>query len=342
MLSLRQIKTKRLAGLCRRTGEALHAGVDIRRVWAREAERGPGGDRRRLAKVSDGLARGESVTEGVAGINGFFPPLFCEIVDVGEQTGKLDAVLLRLADHYDHQLMLGRMFLLALIWPLIELTAAVVVVGLLIGIMGRLAPQVDVLGVGLTGDKGAATYAAIVVGAAVLAVVLFRIAGRVWSRLGLLARLTLMIPGLGRCLRNLTLSRMAWSLSMTTDVGMEVRRSVALAVRSTDNSYYTRHGQRIDEAIAGGGEIHEALRACGGFPQDFLDAMEVGEQTGRLAESMAGLSKQYQQRAETALGILTVLAQFAVGLLIAAIIIAIIFQLFSIYVGQIEDALNPI
>ena len=70
--------------------------------------------------------------------------------------------------------------------------------------------------------------------------------------------------------------------------------------------------------------------------------MEVGEQTGRLAESMAGLSKQYQQRAETALGILTVLAQFAVGLLIAAIIIAINFQLFSIYVGQIEDALNPI
>ena len=50
-----------------------------------------------------------------------FPPMLVQMVAVGEQTGKLDEVLHRLADHYEHLASMRRMFWIGIAWPLFEL-----------------------------------------------------------------------------------------------------------------------------------------------------------------------------------------------------------------------------
>src|SRR5437773_7089593 len=140
MLTDPRISHQELSLLCRRLGTALGAGVDIRRVWEREAQ-GHGSPtlRARMMRISDELIRGESLTEAVSVTGSYFPPLFRELVGVGEQTGNLAEVFLGLADHYDHQVQMRRAFVSWITWPMFQLVAALGVIGPVVGSMGCLA-----------------------------------------------------------------------------------------------------------------------------------------------------------------------------------------------------------
>ena len=80
------------------------------------------------------------------------------MVGVGEQTGHLGEVFGRLAEHYQAQVKLRRTFLSAIAWPMFQLLAALVVVGLLILVMGIIGNMngvpIDMLGLGLVGNRG--------------------------------------------------------------------------------------------------------------------------------------------------------------------------------------------
>ena len=56
-----QIGIRALAQLCRRTGTSLQAGLEARRVWEKEAERGGYTQKFYLSEVSRRVAAGQSV-----------------------------------------------------------------------------------------------------------------------------------------------------------------------------------------------------------------------------------------------------------------------------------------
>jgi len=55
---------------------------------------------REIDNVAEEVKRGQSLAEPL-GESGFFPPLLVQIVAIGEQTGKLDELLLNAADTFD-------------------------------------------------------------------------------------------------------------------------------------------------------------------------------------------------------------------------------------------------
>ena len=163
--------------------------------------------------------------------------------------------------------------------------------------------------------------------------------GAVWTRP--FQRLLLRIPGIGGPLQTLALSRLAWTLHLTMNTSMDVRHSLALSLRSTQNARYVDQIPTIDAEIVGGNSISESFRVAGGYPADFLDTLAVGEQSGKMVESMGTLARQYQDRARMAMTALAVVAGVAVMLLIAGLIIAMIFRIFiTSYLGPINEALK--
>ena len=340
-----RIGMKPLAQMCRRVGTSLEAGLEIRDIWIREADRGTPSQRRKVRLLRDAVGRGDSLTRGLTESGRFFPDLFCELVEVGEETGHLDRIFLQLADHYDHQLKIRRTFLAAISLPAFYLAAALGVIGILIlalGWIGQMTGEpIDILGWGLVGPRGLAIY---IVFLATVALVIFLIAraavrGDLW--IAPLQWIAVKLPLLGKALQTLALSRMAWTLSLTTNTELDVRRAVELGQKSTHNIYYTRHMDKVDQILMEGNEIHVALRRTEAYPDEFTDVVETGELSGRLSESMTTLSQQYQQRAHAALAVLTMLAGFAVWGLIAALIVALIIRIFvTAYLGPLNELLN--
>src|SRR5438309_7082626 len=123
------ISSRSLIQLCHRVGTAVRSGVDARKVWELEERHAIGPLKNALGTVRSQVASGGTVAEGMQA-TGYFPPMFVQMVAVGEQTGKLDEVLLRLAEHYEHMARLRRNFWIGVAWPLFSLVFGVVIIGL--------------------------------------------------------------------------------------------------------------------------------------------------------------------------------------------------------------------
>ncbi len=339
-----QISLRHLAELLRRVGTSLRAGLDPVRIWQRESSSLPTpGLRQAAAQVALQLGQGQAMHQALRSQR-LFPELVVELIQVGEESGHLAEVCLQLADHYDTVLKVRRAFLAAITWPVLELAAALGVVGFLILIIGMFDLP-DILGLGLRGPGGCMIYLGVLVGGFLLGWGLWRWArrGPAWARaLGdLLAR----VPGLGRFLELLALSRLAWALSLVLNTNMDLRRAVPLALKATGRHRYFKQSSSVVQAIEQGRSLTEALQATGVFPADFLDVVAVGEQSGQLPESMAQLAQTYNDQVHRMMHIIGTIGAFVVMVVVGLVIIGMIWALISHtllpYYRQIQELSQP-
>jgi type II secretory pathway component PulF len=230
--------------------------------------------------------------------------------------------------------------LASILWPVVQLGIAILVVGFLIWMIGFLREMthndtIDMLGLGLVGNRGLAIYAAFLACAGVLLWLVIRAIGRglVWTEP--IQRIVLQLPAIGKPLQTLALARLAWSMNVTLNSGMDVRRALRLSLRSTQNARYIDQIPGIDAEIMAGHSIHEAFCRAGGYPVEFLDTLAVGEESGKVVESMGLLARQYQDQARAALMVCAVMAGWAVWAVVAGMIIMLIFRLFSFYLNAL-------
>lgn len=305
-----QISYGRLAQFCHRVGTSVRAGIDPRRIWSLETGHGTSIQRQKMEEIGRRIAAGDTVSEAMRDARGYFPSLVCELVEVGEQTGRLDEVLLGLAHHYDHLVALRREFIRGVTPAALQFTAAVLIVGGLIWFMGIISPDTQILP-GLSGGSAVVTYFLLIATAlgAITAMVFATVRG--WFG-PVPMMLAMRVPMLGGCIKDMALSRFCWTLGMTLDSGVDARRSVKLALRSTQNTYYMSHEETVDRAILKGVLFVEALGPTGAFPEDFLHSLRVAEESGTHGDSMFRLAQEYQGRAERASRLLSQLATFAV------------------------------
>ena len=57
---------------------------------------------RTISNISDSVREGRGLTEPIR-LSGIFPPMVIQMVAVGEETGKIDELLLKVSDYYDEQ-----------------------------------------------------------------------------------------------------------------------------------------------------------------------------------------------------------------------------------------------
>jgi len=344
-----RIRLKPLAQLCHRLAIATKAGIDDRKIWRDESQRGSRSQRQFAEHVSTELATGRSVSEALPATGNFFPPLFRQMVAVGEQSGRLDVTYKRLATHFDCTLQARRAFLGKLSWPLMQLGLALFVIGLLIWVMGMLPMNnstdgagFDMLGLGLIGTPGLVVYMNILIFLGIVVFGLIEMARRgvAWTRR--LQRTAVNIPVFGGALKTLALARFTWALRLVLDTPMDLRKALPLALSATGNDYYSQCGPAVAMRIEQGQTIHMALAATHVLPVELLDNIAVGEESGSLVEMMERVSAEYQERAGTAMSVLAQIAGYAIWLLVAGVIIIMIFQLFSGYLDVLEDAAKPI
>lgn len=339
-----RITTRHLARICHNVGTGLHAGLDVRRIWEHESQRGPQSARPYLEDVRQQIDTGESLAAAVKHPRNFFPPLFCEMVEVGERTGRLERVFQRLAEHYEQGLVLRRNLVAGIAWPLIELTLGVLVVGFLIWILGALTGgnEKPMTVFGLSGARGALIWFSGV--GTVAALIALPIVGfsKGWFDPGPFYRVLLHVPGLGRGLRVIAMSRLTWALAMATDSDLPPDKAIELALRSTQNSYYTDLLEQMRLTIRRGGEMHDAFRKTGRYPPEFVEAIQTGELTGRVSETVQILSREYDERAKLWYRGLSVAVGFGIFLLVAAFMIIMIFQIAQLYLSPINEALQDI
>ena len=333
MLPFTGVPLADLMRFCRLARHGLQAGLSAVDVFRQQADRGPPSLRPTISAVAERLAAGDGLEDTLKTEGGRLPPLFVTMVAVGEQTGHLPEAFAELERYYDLQLSLRRQFRADIFWPVFQFVMAIGVIGLMILILGLIAPAgttpLDPIGLG-TGVRGATTWLLVV----------FGVIATVWGGLHLLQRATrqsaavdrflLRLPAIGPCLESLALARMCLALRLTLGAGLPVKAAVRRSLDATGNAAYPARYEDAAAALRRGDDLTTILRACRIFPTDFLDTVESAEEGGRVPEVMEQQARFYQEESSLRLRILTRLAGFGVWLIVAVLIIIAIFRIYFI------------
>ena len=340
---------KATADWCRAIGSPLRAGLSVKealRLAAKQADSNISGY---SAALLQRLEDGDSLAEALDLVPLRAPSLLRAMAKVGERTGRFPEALRDLENYYRFQLTLRRQFISQMTYPVIQLFAALCIVGLLIYVMGILGnangpggKRFDPLGMGLFGASGAMIWFAMTFG------MLFGVVGLVWT---LRKRATtsqsmdgflLRVPALGPCLESLAMTRLCYAMGMTMDSNLSIKKSLPLAFDATDNGAYRPLAEPIVAAISKKGtgiadafEEHEKR-----FPAEFLSVVRTGEEAGSLPEEMTRLARHFNEQANLRMQILNQAAGWAVWSMVAALIVFLIFRLALSYVGILNDAVK--
>lgn len=342
MLFSSRLSLSVLLGWCRALKHGLDAGLSPVRVFRHQAKSGPVSARPLAERLADRLESGESLADAMAPDRTRFPQLFRELVAVGEHTGRLHETFATLEEYFETVQTARKDLIRALIWPAIMYVAAILIITVLILVMGMIPGGFDPLGFGLTGATGAMTFlfgAFTVTAIGIFLLIQLRDDEDVRSRV---EGAILPVPGIGACLRAFALQRFSMAMHMTAEAGLRADQTIKLSLRATANRAYQWHSERAAKLARNGQEIGDVLEGCGTslFPDDFLDAVRVGDESGQLAEVMAKLAKQYREESARKLKILTMAAGGLVYMMVAMMVIMMIFRIVSAISGIYDDAMR--
>lgn len=344
-----RIGLKPLAAFCRRFATSLSAGLDILGTVEREAtSHAPRDLRHQMALIHhDVRISGLSFAEAVANTGSFFPPVFRELVAVGEETGQLPETLRRLADNFEYRIRMRRTLLAGSFWPLLQGAAALFIISMIILVQGFLPKdangnEVDLLQLGLSGMDGFLIYWAVVGVAVFLLFLLGRavMRGAFWTRP--LQKILLRIPVLGTFLEAVAMGNLAWSLSLTMNTSLDLRRSIPLSLNATNNAQYKEVIPEIVEGATSGLSLYESFSDTHAFPGEFLDVLQVGEESGQLPEAMHNFSERCRETAETLLHRLAIIGGVMVAMLIGGLILLVIFRMLSATLFPYFETINEL
>lgn len=338
-----RVSTRQLALLTRSLGVSLQAGVPVVQTIT-TASRKTSDSRLRavMGEVADDVKSGSTLTEAFDSHGVYFPDLFVDMVSVAEQTGALPEVLLALSEHYENNLRLRKDFLSQIAWPVIQLTAAVLILALLIYVLGWISErgggtEVDILGWGLLGASGAIKWLGGWAAAIALGWFGYRVLAASLSGRKTMHQLLMNIPVVGTCLRNFAIARFSWAFHLTQSAGMPIDESLDASLAATANGAFDAAAPAIVQDITDGETLSDALHRSRLFPEEFINIVHVSETSGTVPEALHRLSPQFEEDARRSLKTLTMVAGWLVWLLVAGFIIFVIFKIVLWYTGLINS-----
>jgi len=275
---------------------------------------------------------------------GAFPVYLTDMVDLAENTGKLQDVLLALARHYDRQQRLASDLRGALVVPLTLLVVMVAVVVLLMTqvlpiferVFAMLGVRMGAVASALLAAGTALAQVGAVLGAviAVIAVAAVAVAAVPALREKFVAWFRLNFGGKG-VLGQFAAAQFASSLSMSVASGMTMEDSVELSAGLCGGAReIDRKTALCRERIQDGGSTADALAECGMFTGRDCRLLKLAERTGTLSDTLEDLAVRQEEAASRKLDSLVGVIEPAVvvisGILAGVILVSVMLPLMSL------------
>lgn len=323
---------------CRAIKFSISAGLPLVKIFRQQAKSGPRPLRAVAADLADKLAAGESFEDALEPHRDRFPPLFVELVAVGEQTGKLEAAFDELDRYYESSLHTQRKFRSQLAYPAIQFLAAVFIIAGLIFILGFIGGgKMSVFG--LNGAGGAVTFLCLTLGPVLALLMFLKLSADSVRWRAKIEGWLLWLPAWGPALRMFASQRFVVALGMTAEAGLRAEKALTYSFRATANSAFQNGADRAIAVVKRGGEVADAVEASGApFPPDFHPTVVVAEETGSMTEVCDRLANNYREEGERLLKQASQMTAWAIYACVCIMIVIAIFNIASIYLGALSGA----
>ncbi|MFH1199363.1 MAG: type II secretion system F family protein [Candidatus Omnitrophota bacterium] len=346
---LRQVVIKRRDAdiFIRQLSSLLRSGVRILNALYLIAQQT---ENRNLQDVVFDLAQqikeGASFSEALSKYKNIFDNLCIGMIKTGEKGGVLDKVLLQLVEYRQAQDETRRKLQLAMAYPLFILAAGVATVFIMLIFF---LPKLTVVFKGLNQELPLPTQILINLSNfssanwhwflifSVLLIVVFARLKSSGRKKFLLDIIKLRIPLIKKFILNSEIARFSRALAMLLKNGISVQESLSLATEALDNQALKNKLYLAKEAILSQGTAFwYSFQKINIFPVFVINMIAVGEESGKLADSLLEIADTYEREVEQQIKIITSLLEpvlvLAVGLVIGFIVFAMLLPIFNINV----------
>jgi len=273
-----------------------------------------------------------------------FDPLYCNLVDAGEQAGALDTLLERVATYKEKSENLKARLKKAMVYPLAVIGVAVVVSSIL---LLKVVPQFQSLFAGFNAELPLLTQWVIALshfiqqqGTLLLAAgVLGGLAARLAYRRSpsLRDRLDvglLHMPLAGPLLHKSAVARYARTLATTFAAGVPLVQALDSVAGASGNPVFRQAVQRIRQQVAAGMQLNFAMRASGVFPTMAIQMTAIGEESGTLDHLLEKVAIHYEVEVDNLVDSLTSLMEplimVVLGGIVGALVVAMYLPIFQL------------
>jgi len=321
-----------------KAGMPLVQSLDLLR---RRVESGP--FRTVLEDVHEKVRSGTALSDAFASHGDQFPSVYTASLLAGERSGNLDAVLRRYVEYTKIIQTVKRKTLSALIYPIILVSLALVLVGIIVlkvvpafsdfyasfGAQLPLATRVIV-----TVSDFVREYFFIVLAAIVFGVIALLSWVRQPGQKARFDRAVLSIPALGPVARKFATSQMARTIATLLGGGLPLVNALDIASKSVGNRYVARELDVVASHVREGESFAHAMEARGVFPEVAVKMAEVGESTGALQDMLNTVADFYDEEISTNMERFVTLVEpmllVIMGVVIAGLLLALYMPLFQL------------
>ncbi|MBS0558154.1 MAG: type II secretion system inner membrane protein GspF [Proteobacteria bacterium] len=339
----RGLSGTQLALLTRQLATLLKAGLPVDEALAALAEQNDDVRVRTLiVSLRAKVMEGSSLAAGLADAPESFPEIYRASIAAGEQSGKLDQVLARLADYSESRDALNQKVWAALAYPLLLTIVALAVVT---GLLAYVVPQI--VGVFVQMHQVLPLPTRLLLGLAafvrdwgwllLIVLVMAAIGGRFALRVERMRyrwhELLLRVPLVGGLIRAANTARCTRTLALLTASAVPLLDALHIGAQVMPNLPMRAAVKRAAAKVREGGSFSRALGESGYFPPVALRLIASGERAGELEHMLDEAANQQQRELDRWLTLLTSvlgpLVILLVGAMVLFIVLAILLPIFD-------------
>lgn len=260
-----------------------------------------------LQDLRASLDSGHELSASLARHPKVFNPFFVNMVGVGEQTGNLEEVFLRLFNHLEFEKFMRDQVKAAIRYPsfvVATMAVAIVVINIFVipafakvyqGFKAELPMMTKVL-IGFSNFM-VNYWPAMLVALAALAFGFYSYINTEKGRL-IWDKFKLGIPIAGGIVLKATLARFARSFALAIRSGVPAVQAITMVANIADNEHIAQRVAAMREGVERGESVLRTAVAAGIFTPTVLQMMAVGEESGSLDDLMEEIADMYQREVE--------------------------------------------
>lgn len=295
-----------------------------------------------LGEISQDIKGGLTFAQALGKYPDIFPRLYVNLVKSGEASGKLDKVLLQMADGLEKDREFRAKIKGAMIYPIVVLSMMVVV---MIIMMVFVIPKLLTLYSQSTIELPLPTKILILTSnifthfwwLVLIIIVGIIIALNKWNKTPegnmFLGKLVLKIPIVGKIITSVTLTNFNRTFGLLTSSGIPLLESIGIVSDLTDNPVFKNALKEGYNGVEKGLPFSSLLTASI-FPKIVGQMVKVGEETGKVDEIFFKLSDYFESEADHLIKNLTVAIEpivlIVLGIGVGFLVISIILPIYKL------------
>lgn len=324
----------------------LKSGVPLLQAMELLTEQFEGEFKHILINIKDGIKAGESLASELNKYPRVFPSVYVQLVRAGEASGKLEIILGRLTIYLERTEETKKKIRKAMAYPIGMLTFALLVV---IGVLEFLVPKIENMlkQFGITELPGPTQLlmdmSNIVRNNFILITIIFLATTITFTRWKATSKgkykfdeFTLKFPLLSYFSKTKAVVQFSQTLGMLLESGVNLAQALDIVCKIVDNEVLRQRLLEARDNIIKEGKIAKYLKKTNIFPNIASYMISTGEESGKLAEMLLTVGKDYDTELTELTDSLTAKIAPIMMIVMAIVVLFIVLAIFLPIIGMTD------